>query len=133
MANELKFFAMDEERDTFVIFELDRGTDTNLYLWVDYDAENIRVTTVTGLYSYMNHTASPLYVREGDGEEIEMALKVLDGIPVEKINESITKCLKDVDKVCENRPGWAEEIEDMESKTKEEVEKAKESNSGLWS
>lgn len=133
MANELKFFAMDDERDTFVIFELDRGTDTNLYLWVDYVSKDFRVTTVTGLYSYMNHTASALYVREDDGEAVELALEVIDSIPTEQINASIKKCIEDVDKVCENRPGWAEEIENMEREARDGVEQAKESNSGLWS
>ena len=132
LANELKFLAMDEEQSSIVIFELDRGSDTNLYLWVNVDSDQVRVTTITGIYSYMNHTASSLYVKESNKNLIDSALSFLSLVPPEKINEDIRKCLRDVDAVCESRPGWAEEIEEMERNASKEVEEARNSESGLW-
>lgn len=139
MENSFTYFAMDEDKNTFVIFLIKRPDDVDVFLWVNpfeklENFQNIKATTITGLYSYINHTCSPLFVLENNQtqEAVSAALEMLAECPNNVLTEKVKECLIELDEIEEDRPGWIEQIMKMEKDCYEAIDNLKADGESLW-
>lgn len=89
-ATTLTPFAMDAENEDFVIFRIDRGEKTGLYVWAclydddGWDGKTVRITMANGLALYTKWTDQPMDVSGDFPEEaITTAIQVLKMWPHE--------------------------------------------------
>lgn len=134
MNAEFRYFGTNEEKDSFVIFEIDREGEKNAFIWVyigdDIEDEwRVKVSAVSGLYSYMNHEVSPFYVDEDGVEDlIDKAIETLEKYPTDILNKKL-KAFDD--RYSRANEEYVKEWDKTEHDMFEEVRKAR-SESGYW-
>jgi len=129
--SELRYFGMDEEKSDFVVFEMDREDDLNIFFWVDISSNvpDIMIVPSTRFFSYLSHTASPFYVKEdGVEDKIEKALAIIEDFPKDKLKERFEGLNEFLQQIREKD---IDEVEDQEETMEEEVKEAR-NGSGYW-
>ena len=133
---KMRFFGTDYNKSNLVIFEIDEEDAPNAYIWVYLPRKGrkpeVKVEPVTRIYSLINHTGATYYVKEDGAEEaIDSALKILEEMPREELQEKL-KVFNDMFEVDESyRERWYNEMEQVEVDTFKEVEAAR-NGDGYW-
>ena len=127
MSTTLRPFLMDEGKEDFVVFMLQRDNTPNAYIWVrlreGFDPErDIRVSNFYGLCSYCTHTTDPFYAGAIPEDVIEDALRRLDECPDGVMAAKMDDFNKDMEWKMENENIFREYSE-WEDKTLKEAEK----------
>ena len=134
MNTEFRYFGTDEEKHSFVVFEVERENERNTFIWVylDEDFEDewrVEVSAVSKLYSYLNHEASPFYVRENGVEEmIDKALETLEKYPKELFEKKMKEFNENYGMASDE---YKEEWDKTEREMYEEVTEARK-GTGYW-
>ena len=90
MDMKFELLGVDEFKDDFAVFYIDRGELLNAYIWV-YSGGKVRVTDIYGLASYCRHAVSPIYVgRDMPEELIRAAREKLEGLSVEEFDSFLS-------------------------------------------
>ena len=125
---------MDDEKEEFVVFILERDEDANAYIWVrineGFNADrDIRVTNYFGLCTYCNQSEEPFYIGEIPQKFVEIALGKIGQCPKDKMKEMLDDFSEDMqtkaknEKILEEYYKWEEEaineVEEARSKGEE--------------